>query len=124
DTPDWDQRGEGFARVVGFYDPDNPVIDIGAYEVQGDAFAPHSGRAVEVLASLMAPKVLTFRTADAPLPTGQTLALRQGTIHIPTIPKHTADEVFSLAHRAGWTELADGLGLDCLALRQWSYSAG
>src|SRR5262249_46390755 len=31
---DFDQRGDGFARVVGYFDPENPVIDIGPYEVQ------------------------------------------------------------------------------------------
>jgi hypothetical protein len=37
DAPDWDQRGEGFARIVGIIDPNNPVIDIGAFEVQADS---------------------------------------------------------------------------------------
>jgi hypothetical protein len=40
DAPDWDQRGEGFPRIVGVIDPDNPVIDIGAYEVQGGGDGP------------------------------------------------------------------------------------
>jgi hypothetical protein len=40
DAPDWDQRGEGFPRIVGVIDPDNPVIDIGAYEVQGGGNGP------------------------------------------------------------------------------------
>jgi hypothetical protein len=40
DAPDWDQRGEGFPRIVGIIDPDNPVIDIGAYEVQDDGNGP------------------------------------------------------------------------------------
>jgi hypothetical protein len=34
DAPCWDQRREGFPRIVGIIDPDNPVIDIGAFEVQ------------------------------------------------------------------------------------------
>jgi hypothetical protein len=34
DAPEWDQRGPGFPRIVGIIDPDNPVIDIGAFEVQ------------------------------------------------------------------------------------------
>jgi hypothetical protein len=34
DAPDWDQRGPGFPRIVGIADPDNPIIDIGAFEVQ------------------------------------------------------------------------------------------
>jgi hypothetical protein len=36
-APKWDQRGEGFPRVVAVVDPDNPVIDIGAFEVQAGA---------------------------------------------------------------------------------------
>jgi hypothetical protein len=36
DAPDWDQRGPGFPRIVGIIDPDNPIIDIGAFEVQQD----------------------------------------------------------------------------------------
>jgi hypothetical protein len=40
DAPDWDQRGPGFPRIVGIIDPDNPIIDIGAYEVQADLAAP------------------------------------------------------------------------------------
>jgi hypothetical protein len=32
DVPDWDQRGPGFPRIT----PDDPVIDIGAFEVQQD----------------------------------------------------------------------------------------
>ena len=41
DAPDWDQRGEGFPRIV------NDIIDIGAYEVQPgecDGSAPHGSR--------------------------------------------------------------------------------
>jgi hypothetical protein len=34
DAPDWDQRGPGFPRIVGIIDPENPNIDIGAFEVQ------------------------------------------------------------------------------------------
>src|SRR6516165_3110011 len=40
-APDWDQRGEGFPRIV------NGIIDIGAYEVQEgecDGSAPHGSR--------------------------------------------------------------------------------
>ena len=36
---DWDQRGEGFPRIVGIIDPGNPMIDIGAFEVQKDGSA-------------------------------------------------------------------------------------
>jgi hypothetical protein len=36
DAPEWDQRGPGFPRIVGILDPDNPVIDVGAFEVQQD----------------------------------------------------------------------------------------
>jgi hypothetical protein len=32
DAPDWDQRGPGYPRIT----PDDPVIDIGAFEVQQD----------------------------------------------------------------------------------------
>jgi hypothetical protein len=39
-APDWDQRGPGFPRIVGIIDPNNPVIDIGAFEVQGDSSGP------------------------------------------------------------------------------------
>ena len=42
DAPDWDQRGEGFLRVVGILDPDNPVIDIGAFEVQAEGSGSRS----------------------------------------------------------------------------------
>jgi hypothetical protein len=41
---EWDQRGEGFPRVVGILDPDNPVIDIGAFEVQADGPSPSAPR--------------------------------------------------------------------------------
>jgi hypothetical protein len=40
DAPDWDQRGPGFPRIVGIIDPDNPIIDIGAFEVQSAKGAP------------------------------------------------------------------------------------
>jgi hypothetical protein len=40
DAPDWDQRGPGFPRIVGIIDPDNPVIDIGAFEVQDGGNRP------------------------------------------------------------------------------------
>jgi hypothetical protein len=48
---DWDQRGDGFPRIVGIIDPDNPVIDIGAFEVQGGGSGPsrHSRQAVTPL---------------------------------------------------------------------------
>jgi hypothetical protein len=34
DAPEWDQRGEGFPRIV------NKIIDIGAYEVQDRKYQP------------------------------------------------------------------------------------
>src|SRR5262249_37581050 len=37
---EWDQRGEGFPRIVGIIDPDDPIIDIGAFEVQADGTGP------------------------------------------------------------------------------------
>jgi hypothetical protein len=43
DAPDWDQRGPGFPRIVGIIDPDNPVIDIGAFEVQQDGGSASNG---------------------------------------------------------------------------------
>jgi hypothetical protein len=39
-APDWDQRGEGFPRIV------NGIIDIGAFEYQGDGSAPLFTRSV------------------------------------------------------------------------------
>src|SRR5262249_16101497 len=40
DAPNWDQRGSGYPRIVGILDPDNPIIDIGAYGVQAELAAP------------------------------------------------------------------------------------
>ena len=37
---EWDQRGPGFPRIVGIIDPDNPIIDIGAFEVQNGGGGP------------------------------------------------------------------------------------
>ena len=35
-APDWDQRGPGYPRITA----DDPVVDIGTFEVQNDAAAP------------------------------------------------------------------------------------
>jgi hypothetical protein len=63
DAPDWDQRGEGFPRIVGIIDPNNPVIDIGAFEVQnsggpGRATSPHAQSARPDVAGLLSAAVL------------------------------------------------------------------
>jgi hypothetical protein len=66
DAPDWDQRGEGFPRIVGIIDPNNPVIDIGAFEVQtsggpGRATSPHAQPVHPDVAALLSPAVLPSR---------------------------------------------------------------
>src|SRR5262249_32732298 len=63
-APDFDQRGAGFPRVVATLDPDNPVIDIGAYEYQGDG-AP---RGRPPAGPTPAPSATTAPPHDAPAP--------------------------------------------------------
>src|SRR5260370_19849276 len=44
---DWDQRGEGFPRIV------NDIIDIGAFEYQGGGAGPHGrSRRISLSASV------------------------------------------------------------------------
>src|SRR5262249_19875831 len=59
DAPDWDQRGPGFPRIVGIIDPDNPIMDIGAFEVQQDG-GDRSGRPVRPAAKPIHIEVAAF----------------------------------------------------------------
>jgi hypothetical protein len=66
DAPDWDQRGPGFPRIVGIIDPDNPVIDIGAFEVQQEG-GSGPGRSVPTSGEPFRLDVATFlSTAISP----------------------------------------------------------
>ncbi len=58
DAPDWDQRGEGFPRIV------NGIIDIGAFEVQADRAAPSVLRSFDALLSV--PAVASQSVAGSP----------------------------------------------------------
>jgi hypothetical protein len=66
DAPDWDQRGEGFPRIV------NGVIDIGAFEVQpaGGASRPEapaiSGDRFRLADAALLASVITSRPAGMP----------------------------------------------------------
>lgn len=66
---DFDQRGDGYPRVVGIVDPNNPVIDIGAFEVQSDGTHP----------SPSGSKDNSIRSSNLSLGLGQALAFFQKT---------------------------------------------
>jgi hypothetical protein len=81
--------GPGFPRIVGIIDPNNPVIDIGAFEVQstggpGRATSPHVQQVHTDVAALLSPAVLPSR---APLssPTLSNVPT-QSTLPVPEVP--------------------------------------
>jgi hypothetical protein len=112
DAPDWDQRGEGFARVVGILDPDNPVIDIGAYEVQQNALLAGHNKAAKLVALLTTPNVPpTSALVNAVLPHEAV----HGNVATDTVPpvqmavRHSTNVAFTLVHRVvRMEELVDG----------------
>jgi predicted outer membrane repeat protein len=77
DAPEWDQRGPGFPRIVGIIDPDNPIIDIGAFEVQAQKLARPGVLALFAQATGQAPSIA------AATPRRLELAAN---LHAPTVP--------------------------------------
>jgi hypothetical protein len=99
DAPDWDQRGEGFPRIVG------KAIDIGAYEVQDDGEAPGRGRSSGRAADSLTPPVAVSLLAREDLGGSSTSAGR------PTVPAtlSVADQPrpIAVAARPGRDQLPD-----------------
>jgi hypothetical protein len=72
DAPDWDQRGEGFPRIV------NGIIDIGAFEYQGDGTAPNGrsrANSQAQLATALPHDALAIRQTNLVSPSQQSSAV-------------------------------------------------
>jgi hypothetical protein len=124
---DWDQRGEGFPRIV------NGIIDIGAFEYQGAGSAPlftRSGRGNEpalgaLLSSLPPSKGEPITLSSVPTSNQSSTVIESdrvtATAAAPLDPKaSSADTVFACLQEKGpgqvtawWDELesADGMRL-------------
>src|SRR5262249_22312029 len=113
DAPDWDQRGPGFPRIVGIINPDNPIIDIGAYEVQQNGLLAGHNKAPKAVALFATPNVPpTSALVNAVLP-HEAVAVH-GNVATDTVSvvqvaaRPSTNAAFMLVHRVVRTELADG----------------
>ena len=104
DAPDWDQRGPGFPRIVGVINPDNPVIDIGAYEVQQVGLLAGHNKAAKAVALFATPNVPpTSALVNAVLP-HEAVAVH-GNVATDMVPavqmavRHSTNVAFTLVHR-------------------------
>jgi hypothetical protein len=122
DAPDWDQRGEGFPRIV------NKTIDIGAYEVQDDGGALGGGHSRSVLPrALSAPAVASlFAREDLDLGHHDTIpvVLPAGPAALPVAEPSRPVAAVEISYNQALGGLGDGDGTDGLGVGGGVYNLG